>query len=45
MSVRVFIVDDHALFRAGVRAELGAGLEIVGDAGVARLAARRFPPA
>ena len=33
MSIRVFIVDDHALFRSGVRAELGAGLEIVGDAG------------
>ena len=34
--VRVFIVDDHAMFRAGVRAELadaGAGrVEIVGDA-------------
>jgi len=33
MSVRVFIVDDHELFRSGVRAELSAGLEIVGDAG------------
>ncbi len=33
MTVRVFIVDDHTLFRSGVRAELGAGLEIVGDAG------------
>ena len=29
---RVFIVDDHDLFRAGVRAELSADLEIVGDA-------------
>lgn len=28
----VFIVDDHDLFRAGVRAELPADLEIVGDA-------------
>ena len=27
------MVDDHALFRAGVRAELGATVEIVGDAG------------
>ena len=34
MSVRVFIVDDHELFRSGVRAELSAGLEIVGDAGI-----------
>ena len=33
MSVRVFIVDDHHLFRSGVRAELSAGLEIVGEAG------------
>jgi len=30
---RVVIVDDHHLFRAGVRAELGAGVEVVGDAG------------
>ena len=30
---RVFVVDDHALFRAGVRAELGAAVDIVGDAG------------
>jgi RNA polymerase sigma factor (sigma-70 family) len=30
---RVVIVDDHYLFRSGVRAELGAELEVVGDAG------------
>ncbi len=29
---RVVIVDDHHLFRAGVRAELGDAVEIVGDA-------------
>lgn len=29
---RVVIVDDHHLFRAGVRAELGEAVEIVGDA-------------
>ncbi len=29
---RVFLVDDHAMFRAGVRAELGAAVEIVGEA-------------
>lgn len=28
----VFIVDDHDLFRAGVRAELPDGLDIIGDA-------------
>ncbi|HEX7171631.1 MAG TPA: response regulator transcription factor [Candidatus Limnocylindria bacterium] len=32
-GVRVFIVDDHALFRSGVRAELAQHHEIVGDAG------------
>jgi DNA-binding NarL/FixJ family response regulator len=29
----VVIVDDHDLFRAGVRAELGGVLDVVGDAG------------
>lgn len=33
MTVRVFVVDDHELFRSGVRSELDDGLEIVGDAG------------
>ncbi|MEX1043197.1 MAG: response regulator transcription factor [Acidimicrobiia bacterium] len=32
MTIRVFIVDDHDLFRAGVRAELGDDLEVVGEA-------------
>jgi DNA-binding NarL/FixJ family response regulator len=30
---RIVVVDDHDLFRAGVRAELGERLEVVGDAG------------
>jgi len=30
--VRVFLVDDHGLFRAGVRAELGDSVEVVGEA-------------
>jgi len=30
---RVVLVDDHAMFRAGVRAEIGTGLDIVGEAG------------
>lgn len=30
---RVLIVDDHALFRAGVRAELDRRVEVVGEAG------------
>lgn len=33
VTVRVFVIDDHELFRSGVRSELGDGLEIVGDAG------------
>jgi len=32
-AVRVVIVDDHELFRSGVRSELRADLEIVGGAG------------
>jgi DNA-binding NarL/FixJ family response regulator len=34
-AVRVYLVDDHALFRAGVRAELdaqSAGVEVIGEA-------------
>jgi DNA-binding NarL/FixJ family response regulator len=31
--VRVFLVDDHQLFLAGVKAELGDRVEVVGDAG------------
>lgn len=30
--LRVFLVDDHAMFRAGVRAELGTRVEVVGEA-------------
>jgi DNA-binding NarL/FixJ family response regulator len=29
---RVLIVDDHAMFRAGVRAELGAAVDVIGEA-------------
>ncbi|MCW2528913.1 MAG: two component transcriptional regulator, LuxR family [Pseudonocardiales bacterium] len=32
-SPTVFLVDDHAMFRAGVRAELGQIVHLVGDAG------------
>jgi DNA-binding NarL/FixJ family response regulator len=31
-QLRVFLVDDHAMFRAGVRAELGAFVDVVGEA-------------
>jgi DNA-binding NarL/FixJ family response regulator len=29
---RVFLVDDHGMFRAGVRAELGPSVDVVGEA-------------
>jgi DNA-binding NarL/FixJ family response regulator len=32
-ALRVFLVDDHAMFRAGVRSELGAYVDVVGEAG------------
>jgi DNA-binding NarL/FixJ family response regulator len=32
MTVRVVLVDDHRMFRTGVRAELGDGIEVVGEA-------------
>ena len=32
MKTRVVLVDDHALFRAGVRGELGDRVDIVGEA-------------
>jgi DNA-binding NarL/FixJ family response regulator len=32
MNIRVVIVDDHRLFRAGVRAELGDDIDVVGEA-------------
>ena len=32
MSVRVLLVDDHALFRSGVRAEIEDAVDVVGEA-------------
>lgn len=31
-KVRVVLVDDHAMFRSGVRTEIGAAVEVVGEA-------------
>jgi DNA-binding NarL/FixJ family response regulator len=31
--IRVFVVDDHSLFRSGVRAEIEPAMEVVGEAG------------
>ncbi len=42
MSLRVFLVDDHAMFRAGVRAELGAHVEVVGEASTVAEAVSRI---
>ena len=43
-AVRVFLVDDHQLFRAGVRAEIGGTdrVEIVGEAGDVASAVRQI---
>ncbi|WP_092256780.1 LuxR C-terminal-related transcriptional regulator [Corynebacterium cystitidis] len=38
--VKVFLVDDHSVFRAGVRAELTGKVDIVGDAGTVADAVR-----
>lgn len=35
-QTRVAIVDDHAIFRAGVRSELESGVEVVGEASTVR---------
>ncbi len=43
MSHTVFLVDDHALFRAGVRAELEGHHEVVGEAGTVDEAVSRIP--
>jgi DNA-binding NarL/FixJ family response regulator len=32
VSTRVFLVDDHAMVRSGVRAELGGAVDVVGEA-------------
>ena len=39
-ELRVFLVDDHDLFRAGVRAELAEAVEIVGEAASVEAAVR-----
>jgi DNA-binding NarL/FixJ family response regulator len=33
VTAKVFLVDDHAMFRSGVRAELGDRVDVVGEAG------------
>lgn len=39
-GIRVVLVDDHAMFRTGVRAELGSSVEVVGEAADAPEAVR-----
>jgi DNA-binding NarL/FixJ family response regulator len=45
MSRRVFLVDDHGLFRAGVRSELEGHHDVVGEAGSVDEAVARIPAA
>ena len=40
--LRVFLVDDHAMFRAGVRAELGVHVDVVGEASTVAEAVTRI---
>ncbi|MEV1288495.1 response regulator transcription factor [Micromonospora sp. NPDC049679] len=40
--LRVFLVDDHAMFRAGVRAELGAHVDVIGEASTVAEAVARI---
>ncbi|WP_018222666.1 response regulator [Salinispora pacifica] len=40
--LRVFLVDDHVMFRAGVRAELGAHVDVVGEASTVAEAVSRI---
>ncbi|MGK2955904.1 MAG: response regulator, partial [Solirubrobacterales bacterium] len=35
-AIRVVIVDDHAIFRAGVKSELEQGVDVVGEASTVR---------
>lgn len=43
--IRVFVVEDHALFASGVRGELGEGFALVGDAKTAADAVAAIPDA
>jgi DNA-binding NarL/FixJ family response regulator len=45
VNERVFIVDDHALVRSGVRTELAGRVEVVGDAADVDAAAAAIPAA
>jgi DNA-binding NarL/FixJ family response regulator len=40
--LRVFLVDDHAMFRAGVRTELAGHVDVVGEAGTVPEAVRQI---
>ena len=45
MHLRVYVVDDHRLFRAGVQAELGDKVTLIGDAGDVDTAIQGIGPA
>ncbi|MEV4618750.1 response regulator transcription factor [Asanoa sp. NPDC049573] len=41
-ALRVFVVDDHAMFRAGVRAELAGRVDVIGEASTVAEAVSRI---
>jgi len=43
VGIRVYVVDDHSLVRAGVRAEIGELVTIVGEAGTVGEAVAEIP--
>ncbi|MFD1051657.1 response regulator transcription factor, partial [Kibdelosporangium lantanae] len=43
VGIRVYVVDDHSLVRAGVRAEIGELVTIVGEAGTVGEAVEGIP--
>ena len=45
MNERVFVVDDHALVRSGVRTELAGRVRVIGEAGDVETAAAAIPAA
>lgn len=44
-TIRVVIVDDHQIFRTGLRAELGSEIDVVGEAATVDEAVRVIPEA
>ena len=43
-GTRVVIVDDHAIFRSGLKADLDPGILVVGEAGAENITGFPFGP-